>query len=190
MNKRVISAVIAVAYIGGIVAANYVTTQYGLVPMGFGLTATAGTFFAGLALALRDVGQDFIGRLGVAGLILTGCVISYFVAAPFIAIASASAFLVSEFLDMAAYSPIRRRTSAGTRTWILAVAISGLLGAIADSLVFLSIAGFPVTPVAILGQLVGKSWAIGLVVLGGYVLRRQYRQAVGEVGMNALPVGS
>lgn len=37
------------AFLGTILAANYATSRYGLVPVGFGLTATAGTWFAGAA---------------------------------------------------------------------------------------------------------------------------------------------
>lgn len=181
MTTRTTAAIaIGAAYIGGIILANYVTVRYGLVPVGFGLMATAGTFFAGIALALRDVGQDIIGRKGIAALILVGCAISYFVAAPFIAIASATAFLVSEFLDMAAYSPLRKRTIAGSRKWAIAVAVSGLLGAVVDSFVFLHLAGFPTTPVAILGQLVGKSWALLAVIGVGWLARHPYRRTIGE----------
>jgi hypothetical protein len=36
----------ALGFIATILAANYVTTEYGMVPVGFGLVATAGTYFA------------------------------------------------------------------------------------------------------------------------------------------------
>ena len=56
------AGLIAVAVLfGSMLAANYVTTDYGFVPVGFGLSATAGTFFAGFALAARDAINDAWG---------------------------------------------------------------------------------------------------------------------------------
>jgi hypothetical protein len=49
------------AYIAAIVAANWLTTRYGIVPTGFGYATTAGTYAAGAALLLRDVVQDTCG---------------------------------------------------------------------------------------------------------------------------------
>jgi len=48
------------AFLATILAANYVTTLYPNIPVGFGLTATAGTLFAGLSFVLRDLLQDAI----------------------------------------------------------------------------------------------------------------------------------
>jgi len=42
-------------YILTIFAANWAITQFGLVPVGFGLLAPAGVYFAGLAFTLRDL---------------------------------------------------------------------------------------------------------------------------------------
>ena len=44
----------AAAYLLTVVAANWLTDRYGLVPVGFGLLVTAGTFAAGLSLVCRD----------------------------------------------------------------------------------------------------------------------------------------
>lgn len=52
-----------VAYLASIVLANWLTSRYGLVSMGFGLMATAGTFAAGLAFVARDAVQDAAGRI-------------------------------------------------------------------------------------------------------------------------------
>lgn len=40
------------AYVGTILAANWLIATFGLVPVGFGLMAPAGVFAAGLALLL------------------------------------------------------------------------------------------------------------------------------------------
>lgn len=68
MNR--LTAISPLAYILGfiffacIVAANYATTHLGgedhMVPVGLGLTATAGTYFAGLTFIVRDSFQDAV----------------------------------------------------------------------------------------------------------------------------------
>jgi uncharacterized PurR-regulated membrane protein YhhQ (DUF165 family) len=59
MNKT-LATLAAVAFLACIIAANYVTTEHGMVPVGFGLMATAGTYFAGLTFVLRDSIQDYL----------------------------------------------------------------------------------------------------------------------------------
>jgi uncharacterized PurR-regulated membrane protein YhhQ (DUF165 family) len=108
MNRALLVTVSA-AFLATILAANYVTTEYGMVPVGFGLVATAGTYFAGLAFVLRDSVQDAGGRRLVLTLIIAGALLSYLVSDPFIALASGVAFLVSETVDMGIYTPLRKR---------------------------------------------------------------------------------
>lgn len=141
------------AYIGAIVAANWATSRYGFVPVGFGLMATAGTYFAGFALLLRDVVQDAAGRLAVFLAILAGAVLSYWLASPALAIASGIAFGVSELADFAVYTPLRERG------WARAVLASNFVGALIDTYLFLFLAGFPITSRVVAGQLLGKGWA-------------------------------
>jgi uncharacterized PurR-regulated membrane protein YhhQ (DUF165 family) len=155
---RTIKLAAAAGFIGTILAANYVTTHYGMVPVGFGLVATAGTYFAGLAFILRDLVQDTAGRKVVVALIAAGAALSYAVSDPFIATASAAAFLLSEGADLAVYTPLRRRG------YVRAAVVSNFVGAVIDTVVFLTIAGFPLRQ-AIAGQLVGKL-AVTLVVVG------------------------
>lgn len=57
MNKT-LAAIAAATFLACILLANYVTTEYGMVPVGFGLVATAGTYLAGLTFLLRDTVQD------------------------------------------------------------------------------------------------------------------------------------
>lgn len=52
----------AVGLLACILAANFVTTRYGVVPVGLGLMATAGTYFAGITFVLRDAMQDAAGK--------------------------------------------------------------------------------------------------------------------------------
>lgn len=154
----------AAGFIATVLAANYVTTQYGMVPVGFGLVATAGTYFAGLAFILRDLVQDKAGRLWVAALIVAGGALSFAISAPFIALASSAAFLLSEGADFAVYSPLRKHG------YIRAAVASNLVGSIVDTVLFLTIAGFPLRH-AFAGQLVGKMAVTGVVIAGVTVVR-------------------
>lgn len=157
MDRRLGAAILAV-YVGVIVAANYLTEHYGMVAVGFGLAATAGTYAAGAALLLRDVVQDALGRVAVVVGILVGAGLTYLIS-PALATASAVAFLLAELADMAIYTPLRRKG------WARAVLASNCVGAVVDTYVFLHIAGFPITSEGVGGQLVGKLlWATLLPV--------------------------
>jgi hypothetical protein len=146
-----------IGYAAAIVAANYLTAHHGLIPVGFGLTATAGTYCAGAALMLRNLVQDSLGRRFIVLAIAAGAALSA-LTSPALALASGVAFGVSELADTALYTPLRKRG------WARAVLPASLLGAILDSLLFLAIAGFPVTVRGVAGQLVGKTWAVWLPV--------------------------
>jgi uncharacterized PurR-regulated membrane protein YhhQ (DUF165 family) len=126
------------------------------VRVGFGLSATAGTFAAGLVLLLRDAVHDLAGRATVYCCIAAGALISA-PAAPGSRWASGAAFAVSELADLAVYQPLRRRTWAG------AVLASNTVGALVDTTVFLALAGFPVMA-APPGQLWVKTATTLLVV--------------------------
>jgi len=158
-------------YAAAIVAANYLTAHHGLIPVGFGLTATAGTYCAGAALMLRNLVQDGLGRRFVVLAIVLGAALSA-LTSPALALASGIAFGVSELADTALYTPLRRRG------WARAVIPASLLGALLDSLLFLAIAGFPVTARGVAGQLVGKTWAVWLPVAAVTLLQGVRRDAV------------
>jgi uncharacterized PurR-regulated membrane protein YhhQ (DUF165 family) len=166
---------LAAGFLGCIITANYVTTRYGMVPVGFGLVATAGTYFAGASFVLRDSVQDTSGRRWVVALIAAGAVLSFLIAAPFIALASAVAFLLSETADFAIYQPLRRRG------YIRAAIASNIAGTLVDTFAFLWIAGFPIQR-AFAGQLVGKLTITAVVVLGVVVVRAVSRQPLRPEG--------
>ncbi|MFF4478698.1 VUT family protein [Streptomyces sp. NPDC001520] len=168
-------------YIASVVVTNAVTASCGLWPVGFGLTATAGTMFAGLSFVLRDAVQDTGGRWAALAALAVGCVLSAFMATPALAMASAAAFGLAELLDMVVYTPLRRRG------WARAAVSSNLVGGAVDTFAFLLLAGFPVTALAVSGQLVGKGWATVVVVVpvlvGRYVIRN--RRAVSDNALGA-----
>lgn len=150
---RILPLTAVAAYAGAIVGANYLTTRHGMVPVGFGLTATAGTYSAGIALMLRNLVQDAYGRRAVLAAIAAGALLSA-LTAPSLALASAVAFGVSETADTTVYTPLRRHG------WTRAVLLASLLGAVVDSLVFLTLAGFPLTSRSLAGQLIAKQAAV------------------------------
>lgn len=155
-------------FIGCILAANYVTTRYGMVPVGFGLVATAGTYLAGLSFILRDAVQDTAGKVATLAVIAVGAALSFLVSAPFIALASGVAFLLSEVGDLVVYTPLRERG------YVRAAVASNIVGALIDTIAFLAIAGFPVTA-SLPGQMVGKLMVtlVVIVLLVAYRTRRR-----------------
>lgn len=167
------------AYVATIVVANWLTGHFGLVPAGFALLVTAGTYVAGLALGLRDVLQDRAGVLWVVGGIVAGTAASFVAGTPEIAAASGVAFLLSELIDLAVYTPLRRRG------WRRALIVSNLVGSVADTLVFLWLAGFPITTQSTVGQLLVKAvWCTAVVL----VVREAARRAVPRKSVN--PAGT
>jgi len=151
-GRRKLKLTIALlAYVASIVVANIATSYFGLVPIGFGLLVSAGSFAAGAALVLRDAVQVYGDRRYVFGAILVGAVLSFAMASPGIAFASAIAFLVSELVDWGIFTPIRRKGRAR------AVIVSSVVSAPVDTVLFLYLAGFEVTWQAVLGQFIVKT---------------------------------
>lgn len=171
---RAVGYVAAVGVTVSVVLSNWLTTRYGFIPVGFGQEATAGTLAAGAALALRDAVQDALGKAGMLIAVVVATALSYFVAAPSIAFASATAFLLAELLNFLIYTPLRNRSRLGDRRWAVAVTSSSVAGAVVDTAVFLGIAfGAAAILPALLGQLIGKTWAtIAYLVLGRVVAHR------------------
>lgn len=164
--RRTLGPLALTAYTAAIAAANWLTAHHGLIPVGFGLTATAGTYSAGAALMLRNTVQDTLGRWFVIAAIVAGAALSA-LTSPALALASGAAFGISELADTAVYTPLRRRG------WARAVLPASLLGALLDTLLFLTLAGFPVTARGVAGQLAGKTWAVWLPVAAVALARRR-----------------
>ena len=98
----------SVPFAGTIVAANVLTTQYGLVDVGFGMTATGGTGGAGLTLLTRDWQHHTAGRTVAIAAIAVGTVASAVLAGPRLALASGTAFAVRETADLLVHQRLRR----------------------------------------------------------------------------------
>jgi hypothetical protein len=139
-----------------------------LVPVAPGLMAPSGVLMVGAALVLRDLVQRRLGVEFGLGAIAAGAAISAGLAPPSLVLASATAFLLSEFADFAVYTPLARRRL------VAAVAASSVVGLIVDSIVFLWLAfgSLEFLP----GQIVGKLWMVVLAVpFVAYLRRRDER---------------
>lgn len=148
-----------IAFLLTIPAANWLISNFGticipngpcLIPVGFDLTAPSGVLLVGLSLVLRDVVHEQFGAKVAIGAILAGSALSIIFAAPSLALASGTAFLLSELADLAVYAPLRKRQL------YLAVVLSGVVGSVIDSAIFLLLAFGTLD--FIQGQIVGKLW--------------------------------
>jgi len=139
-----------------------------LLPVAPGLMAPSGVMMIGIALVLRDLVQRRLGvEYGIAA-IVAGAALSAALAPPALVIASATAFLLSEAIDFAVYTPLARRRL------VLAVVASSMVGLVVDSLVFLWLAFGSLDFLG--GQIVGKAWMVLLSIpLVAYLRRRDAR---------------
>ena len=139
-----------------------------LVPVAPGIIAPSGVLMVGAALVLRDLVQRRLGVEFGIGAIIAGAAISADLAPPSLVIASAAAFLLSEFADFAVYTPLARRRL------VAAVVASSVVGLIVDSIVFLWLAFGSME--FLIGQIIGKLWMVLLAVpLVSYLRRRDER---------------
>jgi queuosine precursor transporter len=123
-----------------------------VIPVWPGITAPSGVLAIGAALVLRDLVQRRLGVKWALGAIAVGAALSGFVAPPALILASAVAFTLSEVADLAVFTPLQRRGL------VLAVAASGAVGIIVDSVLFLSLAFGSLDFLS--GQVLGKTWAL------------------------------
>jgi queuosine precursor transporter len=166
------AAAAVAGFVATVVAANALTATFGLIPVGFGLTATAGTAAAGLTLLARDAVHHLAGRATVAACIIAGALLSAGLAGPRLALASATAFGLSELADLLVYQRLIRRG------WITAAVASSTVAAPIDSVVFLGLAGFPIWA-ALPGQVWVKTAALAVplaaVIAARALLRHRLR---------------
>ena len=123
-----------IAYLASIVMVNLAFTYLPMIDLPFDQHIPIGTFLVGFIFVIRDFAQREIGA-GVYAAMLIGVIISYVMADPFVAVASALAFGVSELIDALVFTytkkPMRDR-----------VLLSSAVSTPVDSIVFLSVLGF------------------------------------------------
>jgi len=139
-----------------------------VIPVAPGIMAPSGVLMVGAALVLRDLVQRRLGIEFGVGAIVAGAAISAGLAPASLVVASAAAFLLSEFADFAVYTPLARRRL------VLAVLASGAVGLVVDSIVFLWLAFGSLEFLA--GQIIGKAWMVFLSLpFIAYLRRRDAR---------------
>lgn len=165
-------------FAGTIPAANWLIGNIGticvpdgpcLIPVGFGLEAPSGVLMVGLALVLRDIVHERLGVSWALAAIGLGAILSALFATPALVVASVAAFTLAELADFGVYAPLRKRNL------MLAVLLSGFVGAVLDSALFLWLAFG--TFAHIDGQVLGKVWmSVAALPLIHLVRKRTVRE--------------
>lgn len=144
-----------IGFISTIFLANYLIGHVGyfcnpvcVIPVWPGVLAPSGVLAIGLGFTLRDLVQRHLGVRWTILAIVVGAGLSALLS-PALALASGVAFLVSETLDLAIYTPLQKRNLMG------AVVASNAAGLVIDSIVFLSLAFGSLAFLP--GQIIGKS---------------------------------
>ncbi len=149
-------------YIALIVTVNYAFTVVPLVRLPDGTMWPPVALAVGFVFVFRDFAQREIGHRVLLAM-LVGVGISYLMANPFIATASAAAFLVSELVDWAVYSFTGRPLSQR-------ILLSSLFGAPVDSTIFLAGIGL-LSPLGVLAMTASK--LLGAVIVWWLIRRRE-----------------
>ena len=136
-----------------------------LIPVAPGIMAPSGVLMIGAALVLRDLVQRRLGVGYSIGAVVIGAALSAWISPASLVLASGTAFLISEFVDMAVYTPLARRRL------VFAVVASGFVGLVVDSIIFLWLAfgSLQFLP----GQVIGKFWMVMLSIPLIVLLRRR-----------------
>ncbi len=149
-------------YVFLIVLVNYGFSVAPLVKLPDGTMWPPVSLVVGFVFVIRDFAQREIGHKILLAM-LVGVAISYLMADPFIAMASAAAFLVSELADWAVYSFTGRPLSQR-------ILLSSLLGTPIDSAVFLGGIGL-LSPVGVATMTASKM--IGAIAVWWIVRRNE-----------------
>ena len=124
----------SVLYLLAIIIANLGFTYIPMIPLPFGEMFAPMSLLVGFVFVLRDLAQRELGHK-VFAVMMLGVVISYLLADPFVAVASAVAFAVSETVDWLIYTiykkPLKQR-----------ILISSAVSTPIDSAVFMMMLGF------------------------------------------------
>lgn len=174
MTRRQEGWLAAALFVGSIWLANYLIRHVGtvcppggpcLVPVWPGVMAPSGVLAIGLSFTLRDLVQRRLGRGVAVAAIVAGAALSATLS-PQLALASGTAFLLSETMDLLVYTPLQ------ARNLVVATAASNTVGLVVDSAVFLVLAFGSLQFIG--GQIIGKAWmtAVALPVVA-YLRRRE-----------------
>src|SRR5690606_28380454 len=120
-----------VAALAAVVVASNILVQYPFTPFGLGDLLTWGAFTYPFAFLVTDLSNRWLGPRVTRRVILVGFVaavaLSVMLATPRIAIASGSAFLAAQFVDIAVFDRLRQGR------WWRAPLVSTLIGSALDT---------------------------------------------------------
>ena len=161
MDRKLQGYIFFALYVACIPLANWLIGHWGtfcvpdgpcMIPVWPGIAAPSGVLAIGAALVLRDLVQRRLGLAFSLCAIVIGAVISWFIAPPFLVIASVAAFVFSETADALVFTPLQKRGL------LVAVAVSALAGILVDSVLFLQLAFHSLDFLS--GQIIGKLWSV------------------------------
>ena len=142
MPARLLAAVVAMVVV--VTASNILVlypVQAQLGPVNLADLLTWGAFTYPFAFLVTDLTNRYDGAQKARLVVVVGFVValglSFYLATPRIAIASATAFLVGQLLDIAVFSRLRNRF------WLIPPLTGSLLGSLLDTLIFFTIAFAP-----------------------------------------------
>ena len=125
----------------GVVLASNILVQYPVKGTVYGISLadllTWGAFTYPLAFLVNDLTNRQFGPAAARKVVVAGFVVgvafSFYASVPRIAIASGTAFLVGQFLDITLFNRLRRQT------WWKAPLVGSLFGSVLDTVLFFSI---------------------------------------------------
>lgn len=178
-HQRLQGCALLLAFVACVPLSNWLISNVGvvctkngpcLIPVFPGVWAPSGVLAAGVAFVLRDLVQERMGLGWAALAILVGGAISFFLSQPSLAMASIGSFVVAETTDLLIFSLLRRRG------FVTAVIFSSIGGLVIDSLIFVYLAFGSIEHIE--GQLIGKAWAL-LMIMPVLLVRRQRTRRTG-----------
>jgi uncharacterized PurR-regulated membrane protein YhhQ (DUF165 family) len=151
-----------VLYIALIVGVNWLFAVTPLVALPDGTLWPPASLAVGFVFVVRDFAQREVGHRILLAM-LVGAALSYWMAGPAVAAASAAAFLVSELVDWAVYSFTGRPLSQR-------ILLSSAVGTPIDSLVFLAGVGL-LSPAGMAAMTASKM--LGALIVWWLIRRRE-----------------
>lgn len=143
MRARLLLAILAMVVV--VTASNILVqfpVQFELGPLHLGDLLTWGAFTYPFAFLVTDLTNRYEGANRARMVVVVGFVValglSVYLSTPRIAMASATAFLVGQLLDISVFSRLR-----ASRNWIVPPLTGSLIGSALDTLIFFSIAFSP-----------------------------------------------
>lgn len=164
MRDRLLGFGALCGFIATIPVANAWLNHFGLWDLPNLGPVASGVIWIGLAFVLRDLAQLILGRGWTWLAICLGITLSYFLATPALALASGASFACSETMDALIYTPL------ANRMFVRAVVVSGWLGSLVDSAIFMRIGFHSLSGWWQLG--VVKAAIVAIATPGAYAVRK------------------